>query len=532
MPSALSLLHPASMGLEAHAALGPAVAVLWAAWALLLGTGATGLWRMGQRGALRQPQVLAVLGLVGFAVVLRFGLPDPTPEMRWRLVFAYRPGLYGLTDIEKYGLGFPLLVRTVVAFVGADLRVPYVLNALLGGFAVVPMVGLVRALGASRSAALWSGFVLAVTPMLVWYAHTDGPFAADAVFTLTALWGVAAYARTGRALWLAVAAAAFVSTAQMRVESVLTGAAAVALALVLPAFSWRRPAPWVAAGAALLALLPHLGLVLPGALGTVDMRAGSTSDATWQDLVASWIAFEPTVQSIVLIVLAPLGLLAPGLSRPVKLWSVVVFLVFASLSPDIEPTQTAFSVIRYQIRSLLPWAWMAGLGLDLVVQRMGRGAGALAVAGCLLGLSLATTSSMLGREHEVFRSGFGLVPSPCTMVSYLSQGDVALSPPTHLSVLTGADHRWRDLDDKLPATGCVVYWRSSGCTGHYQDGVEDPHGLHPACAEFEATWRLEPLYAAQVEPDPVGPMGIPNRFPGVPIPVGFYRVVGRRDARP
>jgi len=426
--------------------------------------------------------------------------------------------------VQKYGLGWPLLARVAVTLFGQDYAVPFAINPVLGGLCVVPMVALVRAVGGSATTALWAGFCLAVTPMLVWFSHTDGPFPADAFFTLLTLWATARYATSHELRYLVAAVVAVVTTAQMRIESAGTGLAAVLLALALwDRFPWRRPAPYIAAIVASVLLVPHVYLV--GAAFLVEMgdRFGEANGGG-PITPLNFLVFNPTMQSWALIIAAPLGAFLGPVNWRIRLWAVVVMMGIATTLPDVVPTETAFSVARYQLRALPFAAMLAGFGVSCLASRW-RVAGALVACSALYGAHKGMTVSILKTEHDFFLDHIDEVPSPCTIMTWRSQGDTTLFVPLHVSRLHRENHTWRDIvRDPVPSEGCVWYYMSGGCTQHYRTRVDDER--HPACVAFESAWALRPVATADLDADPVGPMGIENRLPGVPIPVGFYEVVG------
>ncbi|HMV70476.1 MAG TPA: glycosyltransferase family 39 protein, partial [Myxococcota bacterium] len=476
----------------------------------------------------------ALLTLGGIA--LRYLAAPATPEMRWRLGFAYDPRwswelwwngwpAMGVEDIQKYGLGWPMLARVAVLLLGRSEAIPFLINPVIGGLCVALMVGLVRAVGGSPTAALWAGFSVAVTPLMVWYAHTDGPFAADALFTLLSLWATARYLGTWDRRYLVIGVCAVVSAAQMRVESASTGVAAALLGVAMwERLPWRRPEAYAAVAAATLLLAPHAILISDQLQRELQARyaEGNTHDEPLT--IYSFLFTNPTMQSSALILALPLGALLGPLSWRLRAWALALMMASALTIPDVVPTETAFSVARYQMRAMPFAALLAGLGaawLHALPPRRLLG-GAFAVA-ALVGLRLAGTVSVMKSEYDFFAAHLGDVPQPCVIMTWRSQGDTALYVPLHLSRLRGLDHRWLDVvRDEVPAQGCVWYYRSSGCAQHYRASGEGER--HAACADFEARWAPRPVAELAMSPDPVGPMGLANRLPGVPIPVGFFEV--------
>ncbi len=513
--------------------LAPARLVLLVSWAWLVWQGVRALpavarWE-GERARLRD----AALALALLGVALRLGWAPLTPEMRWRLFWSYAAeDSQGVEELQKYGLAWPQLVRLAVDVFGGWYEVPFVLNAVLGGAAVLPMVGLVRAVGGSASAALWCGATLAVTPLLVWFGHTDAPFPLDAFSMLLTLWATASYATSHDTRWLGVAVVAVVTSAQCRIESASTGLLAVGLAAALgDRFPWRRREPWWAAAGAAVLLIPHVALVAPKVVHEVQQRFFEQPPNEVRRGLAAWLVLNRTMQAEALIALMPFGLLMGPVRPAVRVWALAAIVLTSSTVSDVQPSFTAFSVARYQLRALPFAAMLAGLGASaLAVGRARVPVGVALAVGLALGLPKAATVSVMKRENDFFRAHLAEVGSPCTMVSWLMQDDAGLFVPMQLSEIGGMEHTWMDLGrPDLPTEGCVVYYRSSGCTNHYRFDERDQGVQNAVCAAYESRWRMEPIAVADLEADPVGPMGVPNYFPDAPIPVGFFRIVGPAD---
>jgi hypothetical protein len=240
------------------------------------------------------------------------------------------------------------------------------------------------------------------------------------------------------------------------------------------------------------------------------------------------------MQSWALIVAAPIGLLFGPVSWRVRLWAAVMLWSAAATIPDVAPTETAFSVARYQLRSLPYAALLAGLGADALwsvrpAWEAGARAGRILAAGfavaALFGLRLGATESVLKTEYDFFRAHLDTIPSECAVMTWRSQGDTTLFVPLHLSRLRGLEHRWLDIArDEVPATGCVWYYKSGGCAENYRR-TKGGGPQHPVCATFEAAHTLRPVAEVALAADPVGPMGRRDQLDGLPIPVGFFEVV-------
>jgi hypothetical protein len=527
----------ALIGRYENPAMPYATLVLVGCWLTLAGLAVRSLSSLPARWRTEQARTdLIAVVLVLVAIGLRLELAPATPEIRWRLLYAYA-GLQGAGESEvwKYGLGFPLLVKITLPLFGRSYDAPFVLNAVLGGASVLPMIGLARSLGGSPITALWCGYALAVTPLHVWFSHTDGPLAADLLFALVTLWAVASYARQADPRWLVVAVCGVVSTAQMRVEAIGFGGFAVLLALALtPGFPWRRPAPWVALISAVLLLLPHGWLVYEPFLDELSRRRIGGSGEPGGVPLTHYVFLNPTMQARVLIVATVLGLLHHELRPAVKAWALLAMFVFGSVILENHPHQTAFTAARYQAHTLPFAALLSGFGMSWLASLTTGPAVPLAlIFGAAVDLRIAATETLLLHEHDFFRDNLARVESPCTVMSWLSTGDTTLFPPTHLSALQGHQHTWLDIARaEPPSEGCVIYWKAGACTRHYEPKPEDDAVRYPVCATFEARWRMEPIAETSFAPDPYGPMGMAARFPNEPIPVGFYRIVGPAEIAP
>ena len=73
---------------------------------------------------------------------------------------------------------------------------------------------------------------------------------------------------------------------------------------------------------------------------------------------------------------------------------------------------------------------------------------------------------------------------------------------------------WKGLADPLPASGCVVYYRSGLCTASWEGTPLD------RCAEFERTHTLVPIAEAEI----VARGWLWERFSTPTIRVGYFRV--------
>ncbi|MFM2161911.1 MAG: hypothetical protein RLZZ383_1423 [Pseudomonadota bacterium] len=515
-------------------ALGTAVLAVCGGTLAVLGLHA--VWTDLRRPAAERLEVARRWALGGLGVLLASTLAPATPEMRWRLGFAYDPAPLvtlltgdrppmGIEDVQKYGLAWPLAVRAAVTVWGPDPDVPFLLTPWIHGLGVLAAAQLARALGATAVGSAWVAFAFATSPLLVWFGHTDGPFPADALFGLLTLGATARYANTHRMRDLVVASCAMVVAAQCRVESVTTGVFAVLLAVAMAdRFPWRSPLPYVAAALTTSLLVPHAMLVHDQVWREASGRY-ATDEPTRQVWTANrWLFTNATMQAWVWIALWPVGAVLGGLAARRRLWAFGVMVAAASTVSDILPLQTSFSVARYQLRSLPFAALLGGLGAAWVASgRRALWGGLAVVLAAVAGLRGARTASVLRTEYAFFEDHLGEVPRGCTVMTWRSQPDTTLFVPLHLSRLLGLGHRWLDIaHDAVPATGCVWYYRSGGCSQHYRAGEAGER--HPVCTSFEAAWTGRAVAEQALTSDPYGPMGIENQRPGTPIPVGFYEL--------
>jgi 4-amino-4-deoxy-L-arabinose transferase-like glycosyltransferase len=128
----------------------------------------------------------------------------------------------------------------------------------LAGIATVPVAYLaVREFGQRRAVARVTALLVAVNPMLVWYAHDARPYALLALLGAVSLWMVARVRRHGDGRGLGWWAAACAATIAMHYYGIfLVAAEAVALLLVLPEQRRRVLQACLAPALTLLALAP------------------------------------------------------------------------------------------------------------------------------------------------------------------------------------------------------------------------------------------------------------------------------------
>ncbi len=515
-----------------HEAVLPALVWLAACAVAAVAAGWT-VWRA--RGSTWSPSTwMGVFAATCLGGAVRVLLVPRTPEIRWRLDLAFSE--FGLEDATKYGIGWPLAVKAWVAMTGWRWEAPFELSQVLGTLLIPAAAVLAHQMPGSPRRAEAAAFVVATTPLLAWYANTDGPFAADALLVVVAAYGILAFGEREAVAPLALAGAATVLDVQLRIESALLVPLLVALAaLTWPAPRWRTSTPWIVGGVSALAMLPHLGLVGVPTLLEAARRSAHPANAVDAWSRFRFAAFTTGIQGSAWLLLTAVGLGAARVPRGLRAWAFVGLVVSAALVPGVAIAPTAFSVLRYQHRSLVFAALLAAWGLARCWDhgRFGRLAAVVLAALAVADLRIAGQSSVLGRELAFVQSALPEVPDGCEIFTWSAQGDRSLAPPRWVSMLGERDHVWRDIvRDDVPTDGrCVVYYRSGGCGPHYVPTPETPPPLDPVCAAFEDAWRLTPLSVGELAPDPVGPMGVENHAVGVPISVGFFRVTALAPTR-
>lgn len=488
--------------------------------------------------ALSLPWKSALVALIAAALLYRVLGVEETPEIRVRLQWAYFPevGPGTAEAIYKYGLGLPFLSRTAVLIGGVHESSVFWMNRVLGTMSVVVMMMLVRGLGANRATAFCAGFALAITPLHVRYSVIDSPFTADTFFMLLMMWSLVTWLREGRwTLWWGALGAGVIVT-QMRIESVLVWPMAALLCwAVADNKALRDHRVWKGLLIVGIALIPHLSLVGPQFLHEVGYRNTSASGVRvlskfW------WMMLTPSIQPSILVALTVVGLGAAGVPWRVRLWAAVGLTVNAAILPEVRPRELAFSIARYQMRSLPYAAVLAGVGLgELFRTTWSRYIGlASVVVASVQSYRLTRPRTLLTKEHHFVREILPSLPTPCRIYTIAPNSDTTLYPPTYLSHFAGRPtDEWQSIETlkewtvwrrEMEQLDCRLYYRSSKCSENYEI---NPSELD-VCRLGESQMRLTPLHEVQLPPDPMSAMGIADST-GEPLIIGFYRIEGFRD---
>ena len=391
---------------------------------------------------------------------LAWGYPDHAPLVSWLAsLFA---GSHGES---------PLLLRLVVALVGA-------LRIVAGGLVVVE-------LGGGRLAALLAGVSLLVAP---------GFLVMDSMLTMNALegllWPAAAWAllvarRTGRLRWwVALGVLAGLSILAKHSSAFFIGAIFVGL-LVSP----RRPVlftrgPWLAAGVALLLVLPHLvwqvreHWPILETLATVR-RSGKNIDAT---------PLQYLLQQLMLV--GPLGVLITlaGLARlAVRRGAEVTILGVAFLA------LLAFFMVthgkNYYLAPAYPMVIAAG-AVALAARRWLAG-GLAALQVLTLAFAPLVLPLLSPARTMAYQRALGIEP-PRT-----ERGHVGTALPQHLAdrfgwpeMVAGAATAWSSLPE-AERRGAVIYAGNYGEAGAI-DQLGPRHGLPAATSAHNAYFLWGP----------------------------------------
>jgi len=297
------------------------------------------------------------------------------------------------------GLALPLLQRGLIDLFGNGhwvIRAP----AWIPGAALLLVAFPIARRHLGESAALCATALVAVSPLLVFYAHFGRIYSAVALLSLLlfdrlAAWGRRADRDPGTGIWI-VALTALLPWAHPTALGVvlpLYGGALLAFALE-PAHSRQasgRAALHLAgalAAAGLLCLLSYW----PAHESMLAFMGEKTRAEYYGDfgfLDAASLATGGRVGFLLLAVLATAGLLATLRSRR----PTGILLAFAALGPAltialVQPYGDAYAYARYAMPAVVPLCMLAGSGLDWALGRLPR-LGASAPAWTAAGLAAA-----------------------------------------------------------------------------------------------------------------------------------------------
>lgn len=510
---------------QLHAVI--AVLALW-------GVVATARWVRHERSAEDRAHALRLAAVAFIALGARWFVGPFTPaDLRFRLVYAYNPP-GGAEDLIQYGMGFPMLMRWVILAGGGEHEV-MVANAAIGALTVLPLAGFLSALGASRSAQLWSGLVLASMPLHIRFSASDGQFAVDGFLAMILLWSVARFARDRQPRWMVLASLTTILLCQIRLESVTTALAAALLTVALGRrWPWRDPWPWAAALSTGLALVPHIATSVVPMLGPNSSARPASGAPDWPPNVAFYVFQNPEYVSPLVIGALFLGMAFGRVSWPVRLWLVVVMYGTASLL-DHAPVSVAFTLTRYQVRAVPYAAMLAGLGIAATSALLRRPRDQVLVAlvasvGLASNIQIARKRSLPDREFALFTATLPTL-GDCTIVAPIRGRDSGLQPPAYQSWLLEDRHQWYGVDQPpadLLLRPCRVYYRPALCFLGGERQVETQrtqHGqMRQDCAGFEHSWRLTPINERIWPADPVSPTGGFGEWTEDNVVIGFYRI--------
>lgn len=515
--------------------------MLTVAWLLIA---ALGLWWWSWELRQRRADLMALTAL---ALAVRFWAPAVPHDINPRLLDLW----YGQADAAaSYGVGMSAYARVLFLVLPRTEASVLTMGAVLGALTVPLVVRLADALGLSRSGAGVAGLFVAASPMMVRLSHTDAQQVPEVLLLVAGLWALARWRRFGDARGPWVAALAFGVGVHLRSESVVVPLVALGLWGLPTAGGGARRAlptagswgPWALFGALAAlqvgALLASLGL---GA-GTHPRLPplwvqGQLAHPLWVHGPRHLHFVDPAYTAPPLVLLMVLGWARGPLPWLVRCWLAVGAVLLGALvwGPIWTPVdQVSLALARHQLRAVPFAAVLLGAGVE-AVRAWGvgwwRGVVVL-VAGCLAWrLPVAWVETTHSAEYSFVRASLPSLPSDCTIISYRYPRDGGLQPPAHLSANLGLAHRWQWVP---PVVGgweqppCVIWYRPANC--HVATlGDPDPASratgrVEEACAAFEARYVLEPVVTADLPARTY----VFDLYTVDPVPVGFFRVVGRR----
>lgn len=492
-------------------------------WVVLLAWGADRLRRGRPWRALTTEEGAWLLAAAVLAAAARVSA-DPFPA---DIRSAYEMGLQvGRTHL--WAAGYSALLHALFAVAPATLATACAANVVLGTLTVPALYWLAAELTGERKTALAAAAVLAVVPILARFSASDSAHVLAALCLILGLACGAVWARGGGRGWLAAGLGWLVLGVNARPESVVFLPAA---ALVCWA-RWERGArpgawaPWVPLLAAEVALLVVPALEMLGLLARGD---GSGIGIHLRD--NPW--FVGPAAPAALAALSLLGgavlLLRERTRRLALAWLAAMALVsLPCMSPEGPARDTNY---RYFLPLLALFCFPAGAGAAFLVDRTAAGPAwrsAALVALPLLG-ALPCAGFLHKRwthqlEEAFLRAALVKVEDGCAIVRRAPWlGDSGLEAPAALSAEAGRRHSWVDLHAFLAGggpSGCAVFYQSASCSAEPASG----ESAVPECRRMRESFRLEPLAEVLLPALPY----VKERYLVDPVPVGLYRVVGRR----
>lgn len=508
----------------------------WVVWALLGGFSWAGLSRRSVFPWL----VLAV------ALAARFGVAVGSIA---EIELQFASG-----TLLRHSTTWPLWQLAYQPWVPDHHQATFLINGLLGSLAVLPLYRFVLARTGDEAAAITTSMLAAVSPTLVRFSPSDGPYA-----LMTFCWyaGLALLSQPvpqARATLGGLGLLAIAGT--VRMEGVLYLGAS--LLLLDPREVWRRlrTTPAVCAfGLSLMvgAVAVQMTLLLP-----YHLSAGAAGSVLTEPLLsrlgallleAVWPAHTPSMWAVLIVVGAVAGLTGR--------WRLGLMAVVAAMLVQ-------FPVARSRE---LPLAWhrlpstaamqvmAAGVGLALLIRPLAKGGWpALLLAAAVAAGSMGRSFAELRHEHlynveyrlaRGLAAPGGVVQTDCTVLvpAVPGSGDVWGDSDLHRieQVLPGAEVVRCHADapeacaEALADDRCDLFIQLGWCFLH-PDGVPpacraatDEASIRaactvPACASVQAAGGWVTLGETWADPTETFPLF--NAYP-TSVPIGVYRREGR-----
>lgn len=531
----LSVSHP-SWALDLVGRLGVALVSGWVVWTLLGGFSWAGL---SQRSVF--PWIVLAVALAA-----RFGVAVGSIA---EIELQFASG-----TLLRHSTTWPLWQLAYQPWVRDHHSATFLINSLLGSFAVLPLYRFVHARTGDEAAAITTSMLAAVSPTLVRFSPSDGPYA-----LMTFCWyaGLALLSQPvpqARATLGGLGLLAIAGT--VRMEGVLYLVAS--LLLLDPREVRRRLRETPAACALGLSLMvgavaTQMTLLLPyhmaaGAAGSV-LRESLWSRLGALLLEAVWPAHTPSIWVVLIVV----GALAGVTGR----WRLGLMAVVAAMLVQFPVARSRELPLAWH--RLPPTAAMqvmaAGVGLSVLIRPLASGGWpalllATAVAAGSMGRSFAELrhEHLYNTEYRLARglgAPGGVVQRDCTVLVAARPGTVENWGDSDLhrieQVLPGAEvvrcgaEAPEACAEALADDRCDLFIRLGWCFLHV-DGVPPAcraatddasvreHCQTAACAAVEAAGGWETLGESWARPNETFPLH--NAYPER-VPIGVYRREGQ-----
>ncbi len=534
--------------------------------------------------ARRRSSALLLFGLVALAVLLRAAIPPVGLFHDHNHGYQYLEVMLGSGPHEfrpEYGLGGFGVFRFLLFFLPHEPQSIFGLNIALGALTVLPVYAFARLAWDSERAGLFAALAIAVLPAHVRLSATEDLYVVAGLLEATSFAAMIAYARTGAVRHLALTVASVVLVCQVRETMNLVPLMAIAGFFVFGTEirqRLRRPSLWVAVAAALVLVAPHVYFFATRSLPALG-ALGPRFDSAWvlHTGVRMFTAENPYLDASVtmpgFMLLAAAGVLlrfrvhARGIAFVVA--TVLVFSWVAFLKTITETDRIMFHA-HYGIFL----AVLAGRGASELVARAREPWMRGAIAGCaalvLLSLPLAakgflTRESNIQREFACVSEHVPEVPEGCTLVTLTNGEDVGEEPIGvafgYLSRFGPAKRMSIESFLSLAPKGalesgdsCYVYYeqricyepsseqllaycgleRSAfrypellDCVRRYR--TERTNTYQPLCARMHRDFALREIGVCRFG---AAPLDVDPMPPGRKLEIGFYRIIGVREAVP